>query len=131
MDQDDFKGSSINDLFGVGIVNGISLEKAKAYKKQMANANLQCDIAASCYQTFYSKLYENEYFNTTKAKGQVANVKQNSVCFNGEVQTLCYALGISMGTCQQEGFKGVGLLCLPTCNDTKAIVIAWNSNLYQ
>lgn len=33
MDQDDSKGSSMNDLLGVGTANGISPEKVEAYKK--------------------------------------------------------------------------------------------------
>lgn len=131
LDQDNSDGDSMSDLLGVGQANGVSAEEAKAYKEQMANAALQNDIAASCYWTLCGKPCENGYFDTTEAKGQVASVQQDSVCSNGEVQTLCCAPGTTMGTCSWQGFRGVGLPCTPVCNDTTDIVVAQNSNSYQ
>ncbi|ETS77353.1 hypothetical protein PFICI_11227 [Pestalotiopsis fici W106-1] len=131
LDQDNSDGDSMSDLLGVGQANGVSAEEAKAYKAQMANAALQNDIAASCYWSLCGKPCENGYFDTTEAKGQVASVQQNSICSNGEVQTLCCAPGTTMGTCSWQGFRGVGLPCTPVCNNTSDIVVAQNSNSYQ
>ncbi|KAL7621624.1 hypothetical protein AAE478_008950 [Parahypoxylon ruwenzoriense] len=131
LDQDNTNGDSMSDLLGVGEANGVTDEESKAYKKQMSNAALQKDIAASCYWSLCGKTCEKGYFDTTEAKGQVANVQQNSVCSNGEVQTLCCAPGTTMGSCRWDGFRGVGLPCTPVCNDTDAIIVAQNTNSYQ
>ncbi|KAI2629291.1 putative class V chitinase [Hypomontagnella submonticulosa] len=131
LDQDNTDGDSMSDMLGVGTANGVTDEEAKAYKEQMNNAVLQKEIASSCYWTLCGKPCEHGYFDTTEAKGQIANVQQNSVCTNGEVQTLCCAPGTTMGTCSWEGFRGVGLPCTPVCNDTEAIIVAQNSNSYQ
>lgn len=131
LDQDNSNGDSMSDLLGIGEANGVTEEEAKAYKSQMSNAALQNDIAASCYWTFCGKPCEHGYFDTTEATGQVASVQQNSVCSNSEVQTLCCAPGTTIGTCQWDGFRGIGLPCTPVCNDTDAIVVAQNSNSYQ
>ncbi|KAF2969308.1 hypothetical protein GQX73_g4255 [Xylaria multiplex] len=131
LDHDNSDGDSMSDLLGVGEANGVTKKAASAYKEQMNNAVLQKEIASSCYWTLCGKQCENGYFDTTEAKGQVANVQQNSVCSNGEVQTLCCAPGTTMGTCTWEGFRGIGLPCTPVCNNTKAIIVAQNSNSYQ
>lgn len=35
-----------------------------------------------------------------------------------------------MGTCQWEGYRGVGLPCTPACEEPDAVVVAQNSNSY-
>lgn len=131
LDQDNTDGDSMSDLLGVGLANGVTEAEAQAYKKQMDDAALQQDIAASCYWTLCGQTCDHGYFDVTEANGQVANIQQNSVCSNGELQTLCCAPGTTMGTCQWEGFRGVGLPCTPVCSDTSAVVVAQNSNSYQ
>jgi chitinase len=131
LDMDTAEGDSMDDLLGVGQANGVSEAEAQKYKAQLGNATLQKDIAASCYWSLCGKDCKNGYFGVTEAYGQVANVQQNSVCSNSELQTLCCAPGASMGTCQWEGFRGVGLPCAPVCSDPTAVIVAQNTNSYQ
>ncbi|KAI0419485.1 putative class V chitinase [Xylaria grammica] len=131
LDQDNSNGDSMSDMLGIGKANGVTDKYAKAHKEQMNDAVLQKEIASSCYWTLCGKPCEYGYFDTTEAKGQIANIQQNSVCSNGEVQTLCCAPGTTMGTCSWEGFRGIGLPCTPVCSGKDAVVVAQNSNSYQ
>lgn len=121
----------MNDLLGIGTANGISESAAESYKEQLANATLQKAIASSCYWSLCNTGCTTGYFGVTEAHGQVAGIQKNSVCAAGEVQTLCCAPGTTMGTCQWEGFRGIGLPCSPACSDSSAIVVAQNTNSYQ
>ncbi|KAI1105614.1 hypothetical protein F4804DRAFT_341082 [Jackrogersella minutella] len=131
LDQDNAVGDSMNDLLGIGQSNGISEAAAESYKEQLANATLQKAIASSCYWSLCGGGCTTGYFDQTEARGQVADIQQNSVCAPGEFQTLCCAPGTTMGTCQWEGFRGVGFPCSPACNDSSATIVARNSNSYQ
>lgn len=130
IDQDNTNGDSMSDLLGVGTASGATEAEAQSYKDQLNNATLQKGIAASCYWSLCGDTCQSGYFDVTEAKGQVSGVQQNSVCSNGDYQTLCCAPGTIMGTCQWEGWKGVGMPCSPVCNDTSATIIAQNSNSY-
>jgi chitinase len=132
IDQDNTAGDSMNDLLGIGIANSVTESEAQAYKNQMNDASLQKEIAASCYWSLCGQDCKSGYFGVTESHGQVANnIQQNSVCENGDFQTLCCAPGITMGTCKWEGFRGVGLPCTPICNSTTDIIVAQNNNSYQ
>ncbi|KAI1454308.1 hypothetical protein F4805DRAFT_469461 [Annulohypoxylon moriforme] len=130
LDQDNAAGDSMNDLLGIGTGNGVSEEAAEAFKEQLGNATLQKAIASSCYWSLCGGGCTTGYFDVTEARGQVAGISQNSVCPAGQFQTLCCAPGTTMGTCQWEGFRGVGMPCSPACNDTSATIVARNSNSY-
>ncbi|ROW14913.1 hypothetical protein VPNG_03305 [Cytospora leucostoma] len=130
IDLDNTDGDSMDDLLGIGEANGVTEAEAQEYKDQLNNATLQNDIASSCYWSFCGDTCDNGYFDVTEAKGQVANVQQNSVCSDDTWQTLCCASGTTLGTCQWEGFRGVGLPCTPVCNSTDAVIVAQNSNAY-
>jgi chitinase len=130
VDQDDTNGDSMNNLLGIGTANGVSPDQAQSFKDQLNNATLQQEIAASCYWSFCGDQCQSGYFGVTEAKGQVAGVQRNSVCSGDDVQTLCCAPGTTLGTCQWEGWRGVGLPCAPVCNDTSADIIARNTNSY-
>lgn len=121
----------MNDLMGIGTENGVSEAAAASFKEQMANATLQNAIASSCYWSLCGGTCTTGYFDVTEARGQVAGLQQNSVCAPGEFQTLCCAPGTTMGTCQWEGFRGVGMPCSPACSDSKATIVARNSNSYE
>ena len=108
MDQDNTAGDSMNDLLGIGTANGVSAAAAESYIEQLANATLQQAIASSCYWSLYGDQCTTGYFDVTEAHGQVAGIQENSVCTGDEVQTLYCAPGTTMGTCQWEGFRGVG-----------------------
>ncbi|KFY85211.1 hypothetical protein V498_07750 [Pseudogymnoascus sp. VKM F-4517 (FW-2822)] len=131
IDQDNTAGDSMNDLMGIGTANGVSEAAAASFKEQMANATLQNAIASSCYWSLCGGTCTTGYFDVTEARGQVAGLQQNSVCAPGEFQTLCCAPGTTMGTCQWEGFRGVGMPCSPACSDSKATIVARNSNSYE
>jgi len=131
IDQDDTNGDSMNNLLGIGTANGVSSANAQAFKNQLNNATLQKDIAASCYWSFCGSLCQPGYFGVTEARGQVAGVQRNSVCSGGNLQTLCCAPGTTTGTCQWEGWRGVGMPCAPVCSDTSATIVARNTNSYQ
>lgn len=131
LDQDNTDGESMNDLLGIGTANGVTEAEAESFKEQMANATLQQAIASSCYWSLCGDTCTTGYFGVTDARGQVAGVQQNSVCDSGEYQTLCCAPGTTMGTCQWEGFRGVGFPCSPACSDSSAIIVAQNTNSYQ
>ncbi|KAK4870248.1 hypothetical protein LT330_005302 [Penicillium expansum] len=131
IDQDNTAGDSMNDLMGIGTANGVSEIAATSFKEQMANATLQNAIASSCYWSLCGGECTTGYFDATGARGQIVGFQQNSVCSPGEVQTLCCAPGTTMGTCQWEGFRGVGMPCSPACSDSEATIVARNSNSYQ
>lgn len=131
LDLDNSAGQAMDDLLGVGIANGVTEAEANEYKAQLQNATLQTAIAASCYWTLCGQPCNSTYFGVTEAMGQIAQVQQDSVCENGEYQTLCCAPGTTMGTCDWEGFRGVGLPCSPVCSDPEAVIVAQNSNSYE
>ncbi|OJJ66497.1 hypothetical protein ASPBRDRAFT_59613 [Aspergillus brasiliensis CBS 101740] len=130
IDMDNTNGDAMNDLLGIGQANGVTEAEATDYKNQLGNATLQNSIAASCYWTLCGASCNSTYFDVTEARGQIANVQQNSVCQPGEYQTLCCAPQTTMGTCGWEGFRGVGLPCTPVCADPDATIVAQNSNSY-
>ncbi|EFQ96937.1 killer toxin alpha/beta [Nannizzia gypsea CBS 118893] len=130
LDQDNSKGSAMNDLLGIGEANGVSEAAAREYKEQLNNATLQSAIASSCYWTLCDEGCNDGYFDVTEAKGQVTNVQKRPICSNGQLQTLCCAPGTTVGKCEWEGFRGVGLPCTPVCSDPEAAIVARNSNSY-
>lgn len=121
----------MNDLMGIGTANGVSEAAAASFKEQMANATLQDAVASSCYWSLCGGTCTAGYFDVTEARGQIAGFQQNSVCAPGELQKLCCAPGTTMGTCQWEGFRGVGMPCSPACSDPDATIVARNTNSYQ
>lgn len=121
----------MNDLLGIGIANGVDPAAAESYIEQLANATLQQAIASSCYWSLCGDSCTTGYFDVTEAHGQVAGIQENSICAGNQVQTLCCAPGTTMGTCQWEGFRGVGFPCSPACSDPSAVIVARNSNSYQ
>ncbi|KAJ5901541.1 CAZyme family GH18 [Penicillium taxi] len=131
IDQNNTAGDSMNDLMGIGTANGVSEAAAALYKEQMANASLQNAVASSCYWSLCGGTCTSGYFDATAARGQIAGYQQNPVCDTDEVQTLCCAPGTSMGTCQWEGFRGVGMPCSPACSDPDATIVARSTNSYQ
>ncbi|KAJ6018170.1 class V chitinase [Penicillium sp. IBT 35674x] len=130
MDMDNTNGDAMSDLMGIGEANGVTAAQAANYKSQLENATLEASIASSCYWTLCGGTCNSTYFDVTEARGQVANVQQDSVCASGEYQTLCCAPQTTMGTCQWNGYRGVGLPCTPVCEDTDSVVVAQNSNSY-
>lgn len=130
MDMDNDDGDAMSDLMGIGKSNGVTSDQAASYKEQYENAAEQNAVASSCYWTLCGESCKSSYFDVTEARGQVAFVQQNSVCPLDEYQTLCCAPQTTMGTCQWEGFRGVGLPCTPVCSDPDAVIVAQNSNSY-
>ena len=131
IDQDNTEGDSMNDLLGIGPANGITPAKAAAFKAQLQDAHLQQAIGSSCYWTFCGEQCKAGFFPTTSGKGQVAGIQRSSVCTGDQFQTLCCAPGTIVGTCSWQGFRGIGLPCTPTCEDTTDIIVARNTNSYQ
>ncbi|KAH8665151.1 hypothetical protein BGZ60DRAFT_470789 [Tricladium varicosporioides] len=130
IDLDNTDGESMNDLLGIGIANGATKGQAADFKNQMNNATLKKAIGDSCYWSLCGEKCQGGYFDVTEAKGQVAGVLKNSICFNEDFQTLCCAPGTTMGSCKWEGWRGVGMPCTPVCNDPTAAIVAQNSNSY-
>lgn len=128
VDQDNEKGESMSDLLGIGPANGVDPAKAAAYKQQFRDATLQNAIASSCYWSLCSEQCQSGYFSVAEARGQIAGIQRSSVCTGDAVQTLCCAPGTSMGKCEWNGFRGIGMPCSPACNDTDAVIVARNSN---
>lgn len=81
-------------------------------------------IASSCYWSLCGETCNSTYFDVTEARGQVANVPQNLVC--PQYRILCCAPQTVMGTCQWEGYRGAGLLCIPASEDPDAVAVAQN-----
>ncbi|KAJ6088215.1 CAZyme family GH18, partial [Penicillium sp. IBT 16267x] len=131
IDQDNTAGDSMNDLMGIGTANGVSEAAAASFNEQMANATLQNAVASSCYWSLCGGTYTTGYFDVTDARGQIAGFQQNTICALGDAQSLCCAPGTSMGTCQWEGFRGVGMPYSPACSDPDATIVARNTNSYQ
>ena len=121
----------MNDLLGIGAANGVPAAAAQSYKEQLANATLQQAVASSCYWSLCGEGCTTGYFGATEARGQVAGFQENLVCPAGQTQTLCCAPGTTMGSCKWEGFRGVGFPCSPACSDTKATIVARNSNSHE
>jgi chitinase len=131
VDQDDTKGTSTSDLLGLGTANGVSAEKALELKQNQRDAISQATNMNSCYWTFCGDSCASGYFAETSAKGQVNGVSSNTVCQNGQVETLCCASGTNMGTCEWEGWNGVGLACSGGgCLGSGSVAIAFNTNNY-
>ncbi|KAJ5921194.1 CAZyme family GH18 [Penicillium verhagenii] len=130
IDQDNTAGESMNDLMGIGTANGVSEAAAASFKEQMSNATLQNAVASSCYWSLCGDTCTTGYFDVTDARGQIAGYQSSPVCSPGESQTLCCAPGTSMGTCQWEGWRGVGMPCSPACSDPDATIVARNTNSY-
>ncbi|KAJ6133731.1 class V chitinase [Penicillium sp. IBT 18751x] len=131
MDMDNDDGEAMSDLMGIGKANGVTSAQAASYKKQYESAAEQNAVASSCYWSLCGESCKSSYFDVAEARGQVANIQQNSVCPAGEYQTLCCAPQTTMGTCKWEGFRGVGLPCTPVCEDPNAVIVAQNSNSYS
>lgn len=128
VDQDDIKSSSTNDLLGIGPANGVSLESAESAKEQYRNATRAAEVGNSCYWTFCGESCKTGWIPATHANGQIAGIQKDTECPLGDPQTLCCAPGTTMGTCAWNGWRGVGLSCAPACQDTKAVIVARNSN---
>lgn len=131
VDQDDTNGTSTSDLLGVGTANGISAAKALELKQNQRYAVSQATNMNSCYWTFCGDTCASGYFPQTSSNGQVNGVSSNTVCKNGQLETLCCASGTNMGTCEWEGWNGVGLSCSGGgCLGSGSIAIAFNTNNY-
>ena len=130
MDMDNTDGDAMSDLLGIGEANGVTAAQASDYKSQLASASEQTAVASSCYWTLCGEFCNSTYFSVTEARGQIANVQQDSVCEPGDYQTLCCAPQTTMGTCSWQGYRGVGLPCSPVCDDSDAVIVAQNSNSY-
>ncbi|KAF2472768.1 killer toxin alpha/beta, partial [Lindgomyces ingoldianus] len=128
VDQDDSQSSSVNDLLGIGPANGISADKAKKIKDQLNNATQAAAVASSCYWTFCGGDCTPGYFPATTSTGQIAGVQRDTECPADKPTTLCCAPGTSMGKCQWDGWRGVGLSCAPVCTDSSATIVARNTN---
>ncbi|KAM0470857.1 hypothetical protein ACHAPX_009731 [Trichoderma viride] len=131
VDQDDTKGTSTSDLLGLGTANGVTSEKALELKQNQRDAISQATNMNSCYWTFCGDSCASGYFAETSSNGQVNGVSSNTVCKSGQVETLCCASGTNMGTCEWEGWNGVGLACSGGgCLGSGSTAIAFNTNNY-
>jgi chitinase len=128
VDQDDSKGSSTNDLLGIGPANGVSVEVAQRIKDDLNNATQAAAVGSSCYWTFCGETCKNGYFSATQATGQIAGIQRDTECAKDQPQTLCCAPGTTMGQCSWDGWRGVGLSCAPVCSNPSATIVARNSN---
>ncbi|GFP59293.1 chitotriosidase-1 [Trichoderma asperellum] len=131
VDQDDTNGTSTSDLLGLGTANGISSAKALELKQNQRYAVSQATNMNSCYWTFCGDSCASGYFPQTSSNGQVNGVSSNTVCKNGQLETLCCASGTNMGTCEWEGWNGVGMSCSGGgCLGSGSVAIAFNTNNY-
>lgn len=131
VDQDDTNGTSTSDLLGLGTANGISSAKALELKQNQRYAVSQATSMNSCYWSFCGDSCASGYFPQTSSNGQVNGVSSNTVCKSGELETLCCASGTNMGSCEWEGWNGVGMSCSGGgCLGSGSVAIAFNSNNY-
>lgn len=128
VDQDDLQSSSTNDLLGLGPANGVSIVKANNIKDQINDLTRTNAVASSCYWTFCGDSCKPGWFPATSANGQIAGVQRDTECPTDTTQTLCCAPGTTLGICKWEGWRGVGLSCVPVCSDPLAIIAARNTN---
>jgi hypothetical protein len=127
VDQDDLSGTSTSDLLGLGAANKVSPVLALELKKNELEAMSLAVNIDSCYWTFCGGQCDSGYFAQSWAAGQVNGVSSNTVCKNGQVQTLCCASGTNMGQCEWDGWRGVGLPCDGgSCSNFGAVAIAFN-----
>lgn len=115
VDLDDKDSTSTNDYLGIGKANGVSPSVALELKSKRRLAQTEATNINSCYWSFCGGKCVDEYFEETYSDGQVNGVSSNTVCKNGEKQTLCCASGTTMGTCSWNGWNGVGLSCGGGC----------------
>ncbi|RDW92668.1 hypothetical protein BP5796_02062 [Coleophoma crateriformis] len=134
IDQDNTNYDSMSNFLGIGPTNGNTAEQTTLLKEQLAVATTATSVQTSCYWSFCGKGCDDAYYPVTQAKGEIGNngadASINTVCTGTDVQSLCCAPGTTLGTCQWEGWNGVGMACTASCSNDSAIVIAENTNHY-
>ncbi|OKL55832.1 hypothetical protein UA08_08920 [Talaromyces atroroseus] len=134
IDQDNTNDDSMSDFLGIGPTNGNTAEETAELKAQLSVATTATAVQTSCYWSFCGQGCDDAYFPVTQAKGEVGNngvvASVNTVCNGTDVQSLCCAPGTTLGTCQWEGYNGVGMACSAACSNDSAVVIAENTNHY-
>ncbi|KAK5129371.1 hypothetical protein LTR08_003556 [Meristemomyces frigidus] len=131
MDMDDSSDTSTLDFLGIGTSSGVSVLVADAIMTGAADAQAAAAVEDSCYWSLCGDSCTVDYFPVAQGTGQIGGVTANTICPSGQAQTLCCAPGTTMGTCEWDGFRGVGLPCSATCSNSNAIAIAANTNQYQ
>ena len=125
--MDDDQNHSTRDLMGVGDANGVSDAEYDAYTTALQAAQRSGDVTNSCYWSFCGQSCAVGYMPQAQAKGQVGGIQYQTTCTGDVFQTLCCAPGTTMGQCQWEGWRGVGMPCSPSACSGEGEVVAWNS----
>lgn len=127
IDLDDSSNTSTQDLLGIGTSSGVSALVASAILDGAAQAQEMAAIQNSCYYSLCGESCSFDYFGVAQSTGQVGGITEATVCPSGQAQTLCCAPGTTLGTCEWDGFRGVGLGCSSTCSNPEAVIVAANS----
>jgi hypothetical protein len=118
-------------LLGIGASNGFSVDARNHLRFGIESLEEAEEIAASCYWTFCGSECTQGYTAETQARGIIPGLGYDAECPVGLAKTLCCAPSTTIGKCQWDGWRGVGMPCTGSCEKSTAKSIAENTNSYR
>lgn len=131
IDLDDSDNTSADNLLGIGTSNGVSVADKNLARSTLQELQELADIGDTCYWSLCGDTCASGFFGVTSARGTVPGVHLDMDCGPDQAKTLCCTSGTSLGQCAWNGWRGVGMPCRGSCDDSSAIAIARNTNNYQ